>query len=428
MKTSQTFSIHFWLKKTARKNNGNVPIYVRITVDGIRADLSIKRTIREEHWSHGVGRLNPRTSGARNINEYLEEVRSKLTDCHKQLHSENALITARAIKLRYLGKDKAVNTLKELIGYHRKNGIQKLEPGTTKNYSATEKYLERFLKESYMVADIKIGSIDYSFLMEFEGFLRSCHPLRKSQPLSNNGIMKHMERFQKLMNIALKFGWAKHNPFALYQLKFEEYDSDFLEQHEIILLQSLAIKEPGIRLVRDLFIFACYTGLSYIEVKSLKNGDIVKGVDGNDWISVKRKKTGTPVKVPLLDEARNILNRYADHPHPINGHSLLPVFSNQKVNQYLKNIACKAGINKHLTFHVARHTFATTVTLLNDVPLETVSKLLGHTKLSTTQRYARVVEQKISKDMVNLKKILASNSKKEYNYQQTSHGHLKVVK
>lgn len=154
MKTSQTFSIHFWLKKTARKNNGNVPIYVRITVDGIRADLSIKRTIREDHRSHGVGRLNPRTSGARNINEYLDEVRSKLTDCHKQLHSENTLITARAIKLRYLGKDRTVGTLMELIRYRRKNGIQKLEPGTSKNYSATEKYLKRFLKESYKASDV----------------------------------------------------------------------------------------------------------------------------------------------------------------------------------------------------------------------------------------------------------------------------------
>jgi integrase len=151
-------------------------------------------------------------------------------------------------------------------------------------------------------------------------------------------------------------------------------------------------------------------------------------VDGDDWISVKRNKTGTPVKVPLLDVARAILGQYADYQHPVNGHYLLAVFSNQKVNQYLKKIANRAGIKKHLTFHVTRHTLATTITLLNNVPLETVSKLLGHTKLSTTQRYARVIEQKISNDMVNLKKILDTKSDIEYNYQLTSHGHLKVVK
>lgn len=427
MKTSKTFSVHFWLKKTAKKSNGQVPIYARITVDGIRADLSIKRTALNIHWSSEAGKLNPRVSGAKNINEYLDDVYIRLMDCHKQLHAENILITAQAVKLRYLGKDKAVSTLKELIQYHSKNEMFKLEPGTAKNYSATEKYLNRFVKKKFKVSDVKLILVNYTFITDFENYLRNCPPLRASQPLSNNGIMKHMERFHKMMNIATKFGWVKQNPFALYNLKFEEYDSDFLEKNEIDLMETLEIKEHGIRLVRDLFIFACYTGLSYIEVKLLKIGDIVKGIDGEKWIYVRRKKTNTPVKVPILDKANEIINLYSHHPKLENGYSLLPVYSNQKVNKYLKEIAKEAGIKKHLTFHVARHTFATTVTLLNDVPLETVSKLLGHTKISTTQKYARVVEKKISKDMKQLKEALKINSKNQQNYRQTLYNHLQIV-
>ena len=196
-------------------------------------------------------------------------------------------------------------------------------------------------------------------------------------------------------------------------MKFEDYDSDFLEEAEIQRLASVGIRDSGKGIVKDIFLFACYTGLSYIEVKLLKRGDIVTGIDGEEWINVKRKKTKTPVRVPLLSQAKGILDKYSDFPDVKNGHTLLPVYSNQKVNKYLKIIASNAGIKKHLTFHVARHTFATTITLMNNVPLETVSKLLGHTKLSTTQKYARVVEKKISKDMAQLKSVLETNEKKE---------------
>lgn len=428
MRTSKTFSIHFWLKKTGKKSDGQIPIYARITVDGIRADVSTKRNVQENHWVSSANRINPRVSGAKTVNEYLDDVYAKLIDCHKQLHIESKLITAQAVKLRYLGKDKNVSTLKELLDYHFKNEIPKLEPGTAKNYSATEKYLIKFLKEKLKTPDVKLATIDYSFITSFENYLRTCKPLKVNQPLTNNGIMKHQERFQKILNIALRFRWILHNPFVLYQLKFDEYDSDFLEVHELESFKNLTFKDKGLQLVSDIFVFACYTGLSYIEVKLLKKDGIVTGIDGEQWINVKRKKTKTPVKVPLLNEAKHILDKYADYPNVKNDFSLLPVFANQTVNRYLKTIAKKVGIKKHLTFHVARHTFATTITLLNDVPLETVSKLLGHTKLSTTQRYARVIEKKISQDFSNLKNILKANKKEKVAYQATLHNHLQIVK
>ena len=275
MKTSKTFGVHFWLKKTAIRGNNKIPIYARVTVDGLRADISLKRATTETDWCIKSGSLNPRLASSKNTNSYLDDVYAKLLNCHKQLHFENALIPAQAIKLRYLGKDKTVETLKELIQYHTDNELAKLESGTAKNYTATEKYLCRFIKDRFKVTDIQLAMLDYAFIVEFDNYLRKCKPLQASRPLKNNGIMKHMERFQKMMNIATRFGWIKLNPFGLYKLKFDEYDSDFLDASEIRTLELLEISDPGLLLVRDIFIFSCYTGLSYIEAKLLKCGDIV---------------------------------------------------------------------------------------------------------------------------------------------------------
>ncbi|MBD0832514.1 site-specific integrase [Aestuariibaculum sediminum] len=406
MKTTKSFSIGFWLKKTAIKSDGQIPIYARIRVDGVGADISIKRTTFESHWCSESSRLNPRVKGSQSINMYLDDVYADLMDCHRQLYSEGRPITSQKIKLRYLGKDKTFEKLSDIIRYHKEVEAPKLSQGTLKNYGATEKYLKRFIEHQYKTSDIQLQFIDYLFIVDFENYLRTCKPLRSSQPLNNNGVMKHMERFQKLVNIAVKFGCFTANPFNLYGLKYDDYDSAFLEIKELNKLKVVKLKESGLLLVRDLFLFSCYTGLTYTEVELLKKGDIVEGVDGDLWIDIKRKKTKTTVKVPLLPQANEILERYSQYPNQVNQNRLLPVISNQKVNKYLKTIAKLAGINKHLTFHVARHTFATTITLLNDVPFETVSKLLGHTKLSTTQKYARVIEKKISKDMGKLKAVL----------------------
>jgi site-specific recombinase XerD len=311
--------------------------------------------------------------------------------------------------------------------YHRENDLKALAFGTAKNYGATETYIRRFVKKEFKTKDLYLAQIDYSFVVKFESYLRHCSPLRKSQSLGNNGIMKHLERLQKFANLALKHGWLNKNPFALYQLKFEEYDGDFLETFELDTLIDAEISEKGVSLVRDLFVFACYTGLSYIEVKNLKDKDIVTGVDGAPWIMVRRQKSKTQVKVPLLKRANGILKKYADHPCLENDYSLLPVYSAQKVNKYIKVIAKQCEIDKHLTFHVARHTFATTVTLSNDVPIETVSKMLGHTKLSTTQKYARVLEKKISNDIGKLKIKLEVSSSKIRTKKEPLYGHLRVV-
>lgn len=224
--------------------------------------------------------------------------------------------------------------------------------------------------------------------------------------------MKHLERLKKMMNLALRLEWIDKDPFVRFKLKFTKYQQAFLSQSELEVLVSGRLSKEVHRKTRDVFVFACYTGLSYIDVKLLCDDHIVRGIDRDYWIFTKREKNDESVKIPLLDKPFEILKKYEQDCNN-RKEALLPVFTNQKINKYLKEIASILKINKKLTFHVARHTFATTVTLSNGVPIETVSKLLGHTKLSTTQIYARVIEQKVSSDMRLLRSKLKTDYKTE---------------
>jgi integrase len=229
-----------------------------------------------------------------------------------------------------------------------------------------------------------------------------------SNPLHNNGVMKHLERLKKIMNLALDLEWLDKNPFARFKLRFDKFKKEYLSKDELERFQEKTMPSTGLEIVRDTFIFCCYTGLSYVDVKRLADSNLVRGIDGAYWIHTSRAKNKIPVRLPLLIPAMEILKKYQDSPRRTEN-QLLPVFSNQKVNSYLKEICNIVDIDKRITFHSARHTFATTVTLSNGVPIETVSKMLGHTKITTTQVYARVLEEKISSDMQYLQKKLIPN-------------------
>lgn len=404
MDTSRTFSIHFWLN-LAKKNDDLAPIYARVTVDGKRAEISLKRTTKVTFWDTKAKKTTARTPEGKELNDYLDQVQAKLLACYKQMSSDFELITAQSIKSRFLGTDEKHKTLLELVTYHNNNVGGSIRPGTMKNYFTTEKYIKKFLLQSQRTGDIYLKHLRYSFIIDFEQFLRKGPSLQNKNPLNNNGVMKHLERLRKLMNLALDLEWVEKNPFARYKLKFHKHQSDFLLKHELDAFRNARTIDQGHEFVRDVFVFSCYTGLSYIDVKRLGRHNVVLGMDGKFWLSLERTKTRHPVKVPLLEEAMEILERYRDRPCAENN-ALLPVYSNQKVNMYLKDIAQDLGIEKRLTFHSARHTFATTVTLSNGVPIATVSKLLGHTKITTTQIYARVLEDKISADMEGLRTVL----------------------
>ena len=401
MKSKHTFTVIFFTRKSRSVPN-QLSIYVRITVDGQRSEISLKRNIPSKEWDSSRNRGRGGSQRIRTLNAYLDSVYRGLLDCHKELLEENRVVSSDAIKSRYLGEDDNSKTLRDLIKYHNGNMSIVLKKGTMKNYYTTEKYLYRFLAKNRKVNDVRLKQLNYAFVTDFEHFLRNYRDSKKRLLLGNNGVMKHLERFKKMLNLAVKLEWMDKNPFNQFQLKYNKYDRQFLDEEELEQLESTEMGNERLERIRDCFVFSCYTGLSYVDVKELNRDNIVKGIDGNHWISTKREKTDKPVKVPLLPKAREILEKYMQCPEMENKESLLPISSNQKTNAYLKEIADSCDIDKNLTFHVARHTFATTVMLSNGVPIETVSKLLGHSKLSTTQIYARVVESKISEDIGNL--------------------------
>ncbi|MBP0904022.1 site-specific integrase [Mariniflexile gromovii] len=399
MQTSMTFSVHFWLN-AAKKKDDIAPLYARVTVNGKRAEISLKRYLSVTYWDPKSKRAKPRTPNASALNAYLDQVYADLLECQRQLQSEFKLVTAQAIKFRYLGEDDDQKTLLYLVDYHNTTMKAVLKFGTLKNYYTTERYLKRFLKAKIKSSDIYLKQLSYGFIIDFEQFLRKGPTINKGQPLRNNGVMKHLERLKKMMNLALNLEWIEKDPFIRFKLKFTKHQRDYLSKMELQRFEQVMLEEEVHRKTRNIFIFSCYTGLSYTDVRSLTDNNIVRGIDGDYWIFTQREKTAQSVKIPLLEKALNIIKKYNGNIESDSG--LLPVYTNQRLNVYLKEITALLEIKKNITFHSARHTFATTVTLSNGVPIETVSKLLGHSKLSTTQVYARVIEEKVSVDMKTL--------------------------
>lgn len=254
-----------------------------------------------------------------------------------------------------------------------------------------------FLTDRYKALDFDIKKIDFAFVTDYEFYLRI---VRK---MGNNAVVKHMKMFRKILNICLNNGWIQIDPFTNFKGKYKKVDKAILTQQEIELIACKEFVSERLSQVRDTFLFCCYTGLAYSDVQKLKTSDISVGFDGEHWLVTQRIKTNENCHIPLLPEAWKIIDQYKNHPFCLLKEKLLPVPSNQKMNEYLKEIAVLCGINKTMTCHVARHTFATTVTLQNGVPIETVSKMLGHTNIRTTQIYAKILDLKVSKDMLVLK-------------------------
>lgn len=402
MKTSTTFGVTFFTRLNSKKTD-NALIFVRITVNGKRSEISLKRNLSQKLWDKSKGKVKGNSQEARALNSYIQQVRNKLYDSYSELQKEGKLITVATVKSRYLGTDEQHRTLLQLVSYHNKTMKTVLKPGTLKNYKTTEGYLKKFIKKVYKADDVQLKQLNYGFVIDFEQYLH------KLPNLNNNGLMKHIERFKKLCKLGVKLEWLEKDPAANYQLHFDKVERDYLTEEELNILETSKLEKQTHKIARDIFVFSCYTGLAYCDVFSLTKDNIMFGIDGNKWLMTQREKTATKVSVPLLDTALAIIEKYKNHPKCIQTNKLLPVYSNQKMNQYIKEVAEKLEIEKHLTFHIARHTFATTVTLSNGVPIETVSKLLGHTKIATTQIYARVVEKKISDDMEILKNRLSNS-------------------
>ena len=402
MKTSSTFSIMFWAD-FARANDNQASLYARITVNGKRSTISLKRKVLISDWDAHRNRARGNSQKSRVLNSYLDESYTFLFECYRELKAERKLITAQAVKARYFGEDDDNRSIMDIVNYHNEDMEGKLKWGTQKNYFTTQRYISKFLQKTYRTSDKYLQELDYDFIIKFEKYLRNYIPEDHQKPMGNNTVMKHIERFRKLINLSHKLGWIERDPFINFRSKFIKKERGFLSLDELLEIENKQLNIARLRQVRDLFVFSCYTSLSYIDVIHLSEDNIRTGIDGELWIYYRREKTTKPIRIPLLPKALAIIESYKGNQKAVSQGRLFPKISNQKLNSYLKEIADVCGIKKNLTFHIARHTFATTVTLSNGMPIETVSKLLGHSKISTTQIYAKVIERKVSDDMQRLR-------------------------
>ena len=403
-------SVLFYAKKSKTKSNLRVPIYLRITVNGKRAEFSTGKDVEISKWSSAQNRLKGNSEEARAINKYLDILKSNVLVLENKLALSRESFDAIDIKNLLTGANTTERYLIPIFEEHNSK-IEKLlgkeyAPATLKNFKTCLAHLKEFLWKFHKKSDIDIQKLEPSFLNDFDFFLRT------KPNINNNSAVKHTKNLSKILKLCYQNNWIEKDLVIFYKGKFQEVNVNFLTEEEIRTIKNKDFIGKGLNLVRDIFIFSCYTGLAYVDIFNLTNEQITIGVDGNLWIITNRQKTGTNSNIPLLPIAEEIIKKYENHPLVSNSGKLLPVYSNQKVNEYLKTIADNCNINKKLTFHCARHTFATTVTLANNVSIESVSKMLGHKNLRTTQHYAKVLDRKVSDDMKILKEKLALNISK----------------
>ena len=399
-------SILFYAKRAKVNANGLFPIYTRITVNGKRIEMSTGRFVDPTKWSTSAGKMKGQSEEARSVNRQLDMLKVKIIDMQMELIHQNIPITPNAFKSKLLGLDEKQRMLIPIFEDHNKK-IEELvgkeyAPGTLERYKTSLKHTIDFLEWKYKVSDIDILKINHAFVTEYEFYLRSV------RNCNNNTAVKYIKNFSKIIKICLANNWIDKNPFSNYKAKVREVERVYLSEEEIQKILNKEFATERLSLVRDIFLFSCFTGLAYIDVKNLTKAHISLGIDGEKWIFTHRQKTESASKIPILPVTQMIVDKYSEHPQCLNENRLLPILSNQKMNSYLKEIAGICEINKELTFHIARHTFATTVTLSNGVPIESVSKMLGHKNLRTTQHYAKVLDRKVSDDMRLLKDKLGN--------------------
>lgn len=389
-----TFRVLFFVKRNAAKKNGNAPIIARITIDQIVAQFNTKLEINPINWSVSAGKAAGRSVEAVSINSMLDSIRCSVHQHYHSLLEMDGYVTAERVKNAFLGKIERGKTLIEFFEMHNEQYLQKVKMNTTdktySRYELTKKRLIEFMKLKYSVSDMLIKEINVVFI---DNFLLH---IKNHYGCTHNTAMKFVQRFRTVVNFAKNTGLVTADPFGNYKVKFEQTDRDYLTMEEITAIYNKKFTSKRLEQVRDLFIFSCYTALSYIDVCELTQENIRTSFDGNLWIMTKRHKTNVASNIRLLEVPKAILEKYKDK---LPNGMILPIISNQKVNDYLKEIATICNINKKLTFHVARHSCATSVLIANGVPIETVSKILGHTNIRTTQIYARITDVEVSNDM-----------------------------
>ena len=405
----QTISVKFFARRDRAKEDGLVPIFMRIGIGLKRINIITKIYVKPADWSVQNCKLKTNNEESRRINKMLEGFKLKAFDHQRELMTEGKEITLDNLKAKWYGTStERPRMLMEVFKQHNEQMKalvnSEFSPLTLERYETSFRHTQAYMKWKFKVEDIDIKKLNYEFISDYEFWLKS------KRKCDHNTSVKYLSNFKKIVHICIKNGWLERDPFVGFKMTKREVERPFLVQEELKRIIDKQFVAPRMNQVKDIFIFCCYTGLAYADVEKLTREEITTGIDSEKWIWTSRQKTDTATRIPLLSQALEILDRYKDDPQCAIKGRLLPVLSNQKMNTYLKEIADACDITKKMTFHTARHTFATTVTLSNGVPIETVGKMLGHRNLKTTQHYARILDLKVSEDMMTLRNKLNKKS------------------
>lgn len=395
----------FFLRKPSPFRKGPWLLNLRITVDGIAKELSLKRRWEIGRWDSNKQRAAGTKEDARALNVYIDLILAKAQSARTNMIEKEQHITAQGIKDVLSGATERRRMFKLVFEDHNKEMaalVEKKEysPATLERFTTAKNFFFEFLEIQHKLKDINIHSLNLEIVKGFYLWLRT------TRNCNHNSATKYITNVKKIVLLCVKHGWIQSDPWALFDMSLDEVDTVFLTKVQLETLLHKPIENERLSIVRDVFVFSCLTGLAYSDISDLKLAELSIGIDGKIWIQKKRKKSKVTFKVPLLEATLKIIEKYKSHPRCIKFGLVLPVLSNSKYNEYLKEIAAICGINISLTTHVARHTFATTVALLNGISLVALRDMLGHKRISQTEHYAKVLPIMISTEMEVLERKL----------------------
>lgn len=402
-----SFRVLFFLKKTKLLKNGEASVCMRITVNGTRVENNIRKSIDPALWSQAKETARGKSRRACDLNTYIEEARIKLYQIFCELEQQNRPVTARLLQELFFGQEKP-EEVRTLLGTMQEHNDQcRALVGTdyalitVRRYESCRRYLAELIRQRYGKEDLPLAEVNGELVRAFAFYLKT------EKGCQQNTVIRYMKCLKKITNLARANDWMAKDPFLGIRFHEKEVVREFLTMDELQTIYRKEFPLERLTLVRDVFIFAAFTGLAFIDVQQLAPEHIVRDNNGNLWIRKPRQKTKNMCNIPLLDIPQEILRKYADHSTCRKKGVLLPVPCNQKMNSYLKEIADICMIRKNLTTHCARHSYATSVCLANGVSLENVAKMLGHSNIKMTQHYARVLDSSILRDMMQVRRAIS---------------------
>ena len=399
-----SFSILFFIRESKARKNGNVPIEVMITVNGERNSFSTGKQIAIEKWDKTKQQVKGKDQETQNLNNYLKAIKAKLYQKEAELLERGFIITAQILYDAYFDKVESLKerSLFEVFEEHNQEQEKLVGNGVSKATHWVSVYtirlLREFVQQKYKREDLYLRELNLNFIQSFHSFLRI------DKGMAQNSSTKHLKLLKKIINLSVANSYMAFNPFSTYKVEREPVDIDFLDEEELRKIINFDTPLPRLERAKDMFLFGCFTGLSYIDIKTLTPEHFEKDNTGRIWIKKRRVKTGVLSRIPLLPIAKLILDKYKG------GEKLLPIQDPADINKYLKDIAILCGINKRICFHTSRHTFASTVTLANNISLEVVSKMLGHTNTRMTAHYAKLIDKCIGEQMDKLMDTFTGDS------------------